>query len=131
MYLIYKHFYRPSTKFREGNVFSRLSACSGGGSHVTITHDALDLTYRLPSRHLVTITGDLFKLAVVVPKCFIKHMCLIVLYFHGHAFFSLEIAKKCFFVLYFLKNVLYFCKLFKWMEYLFQVFIYNTKIGEL
>ena len=48
---------------------------------------------------------------VVVPKCFIKHMC--------------------FFVLYFLKNVLYFCKLFKWVEYLFQVFIYNTKIGEL
>ena len=46
-------------------------------------------------------------------------------------FFSLEIAKKCFFVLYFLKNVLYFCKLFKWVEYLFQVFIYDTKIGEL
>ena len=69
--------------------------------------------------------------SVVVPKCFIKHMCFIVLYFHGHAFFSLEIAKKCFFVLYFLKNVLYFCKLFKWMEFLFQVFIYNTKIGEL
>ena len=45
-------------------------------------------------------------------------------------FFSLEIAKKCFFVLYFLKNVLYFCKLFKWVEYLFQVFIYNTKKGE-
>ena len=55
-------------------------------------------------------------------------MCFIVLYFHGHAFFSLEIAKKCFFVLYFLKNVLYFCKLFKWVEFLFQVFIYNTKI---
>ena len=46
-------------------------------------------------------------------------------------FFSLEIAKKCFFVLYFLKNVLYFCKLFKWVEILFQVFIFNTKIGEL
>ena len=71
------------------------------------------------------------NITVVVPKCFIKHMCFIVLYFHGHAFFSLEIAKKCFFVLYFLKNVLYFCKLFKWVEYLFQVFIYNTKIGEL
>ena len=69
--------------------------------------------------------------SVVVPKRFIKHMCFIVFYFHGHAFFSLEIAKKCFFVLYFLKNVLYFCKLFKWVEYLFQVFIYNTKIGEL
>ena len=68
---------------------------------------------------------------VVVPKCFIKHMCFIVLYFHSHAVFSLEIAKKCFFVLYFLKNVLYFCKLFKWVEFLFQVFIYNTKIVEL
>ena len=68
---------------------------------------------------------------VVVPKCFIKHICFIVLYFHGHAVFSLEIAKKCFFVLYFLKNVLYFCKLFKWVEFLFQVFIYNTKIIEL
>ena len=68
---------------------------------------------------------------VDVPKCFIKHMCFIVLYFHGHAFFSLEIAKMCFFVLYFLKNVLYFCELFKWVEFLFQVFIYNTKIDEL
>ena len=68
---------------------------------------------------------------------------MFVVYYSGHtkvlykahvlycAFFSLEIAKKCFFVFYFLKNVLYFCKLFKWVEYLFQVFIYNTKIGEL
>ena len=70
-------------------------------------------------------------ISVVVPKCFIKHMCFIVLYFDGHAFFPLEIAKKCFFVLYFLKNMLYFCKLFKWVEFLFQVFIYNTKIGKL
>ena len=68
---------------------------------------------------------------VVVPKCFIKHVCFIVLYFHGHAFFSLEIAKMCFFVLYFLKNVLYFCEFFKWVEFLFQVLIYNTKIDEL
>ena len=44
-------------------------------------------------------------------------------------FFSLKIAKKCFFVLYFLKNVLYFCELFKWVEFLFKVFIYNTKMG--
>ena len=51
--------------------------------------------------------------------------------FHGHAFFSLEIAKMCFFVLYFLKIVLYFCELFKWVEFLFQVFICNTKIDEL
>ena len=70
------------------------------------------------------------SITVVVPKCFIKHVCFIVLYFDGHAFFSLENAKKCFFVLYFWKNVLYF-KLCKWMEFLFQVFIYNTKIGKL
>ena len=69
-------------------------------------------------------------ITVVVPKCFIKHMCFIVLYFHGHAFFPLEIPKKCFFVLYFLKNVLYFCKLFKWVEYLFQVFISRTVRSE-
>ena len=70
--------------------------------------------------------------SVVVPKCFIKHMCFIVLYFHGHAFFfSGKLLKMCFFVLYFLKNVLYFCELFKWVEFLFQVFIYNTKIDEL
>ena len=62
-------------------------------------------------------------ITVVVPKCFIKHMCFIVLYFHGHAFFSLEIAKKCFFVLYFLKNVLYFCKLFKWVNIYFKVLL--------
>ena len=37
------------------------------------------------------------KFTVVVPKCFIKHMCFIVLYFHGHAFFSLGIAKKVLF----------------------------------
>ena len=33
------------------------------------------------------------------------------------ALLSLDIAKKCFFVLYFLKNVFY--KLFKWVEFLF------------
>ena len=39
--------YRPPTKLREGNVFSRVyqSFYSGGGeSHVTNTHNALDLT---------------------------------------------------------------------------------------
>ena len=51
--------------------------------------------------------------------------------FSRSCFFSPEIAKMCFFVLYFLKNVLYFCELFKWVEFLFQVFIYNTKIDEL
>ena len=78
---------------------------------------------RYPQTHISDDKKHTF-IAVVVPKCIIKHMCFIVLYFHGHAFFSLEIAKKCFFVL-------YFCKLFKWVEFLFQVFIYNTKIGEL
>ena len=39
-----------------------------------------------------------------------------VRYLPGHVFFSLKIAKKCVFVLYFLKNVLYFYKLFKWVE---------------
>ena len=39
--------------------------------------------------------------SVLVRKCFIKHMCFIVLYFHSHAFFLLEIVKKCFIVLYF------------------------------
>ena len=51
-----------------------------------------------------------FTLSVVVPKCFIKHMCFIVLYFHGHAFFSLEVAKKCFFVLYFWKMCFIFVR---------------------
>ena len=35
-------FYRLPTKYREGNVFARVYLSTGG--HVTITHDALDLT---------------------------------------------------------------------------------------
>ena len=35
-------------------------------------------------------------IAVVVPKCFIKHMCFIVLYFHGHAFFLWKLLKSAF-----------------------------------
>ena len=35
-------------------------------------------------------------LSVVVPKCFIKHMCFIVLYFHGHAFFLWKLLKSAF-----------------------------------
>ena len=68
---------------------------------------------------------------MVVPKCFIKHMCFIVLYFHGHAFFPRKLLKSAFLCFIFLKNVLYFCKLLKRVEFLFQVFIYNTEIGEL
>ena len=84
-----------------------------------------------------TLSGKLIvNLRIVKKDCICSSRTQVlykahVLYFHSHAFFSLEIAKKCFFVLYFLKNVLYFCKLFKWVEFLFQVFIYSTKIGEL
>ena len=49
-------FYRSPTKLQEDNVFSCvfLSFCQGGGSHVTITHDALDLNVQpiaLPPPH--------------------------------------------------------------------------------
>ena len=50
-----RHFYRPSTKLWEANIFSRVclsvSLSTGGGvpSHVTITHDALDLTKYTPN----------------------------------------------------------------------------------
>ena len=46
-------------------------------------------------------------------------------------FFSLEIAKNGFFVLYFLKNVLYFVSYLSGWNIYFKFFIYNTKIGEL
>ena len=51
--------YRPRTKLREDNVFSvclSISLSTSKGSHVTITHDALD-----PCPLLVT-SGGLFKL---------------------------------------------------------------------
>ena len=55
-------FCRPPTKLRIGNVFSRvcMSVCSQG-SHVTITHDTLD----------VTIQGspDMFKRDQFGPHC--------------------------------------------------------------
>ena len=50
--------------------------------------------------------------AGVVRKCFIKHKCFIVLYFHGHDFFLLEIALLCFFsekMCFFLVNCLSWC----------------------
>ena len=47
--------YRPPTKLREGNVFSRVCPSvshsvggEGRGPHVTITHDILDLTIQGP-----------------------------------------------------------------------------------
>ena len=44
--LFFSAIYHPSTKLREGNVFSRVcpSFCSQGGPNVTITHDPLHLT---------------------------------------------------------------------------------------
>ena len=46
------YFYRPPTKLQEGYVFSHVCLFTGVGPHVTITHDALDLTvqaYPLPA----------------------------------------------------------------------------------
>ena len=43
--------------------------------------------------------------------------------------FFLWKAKMCFFCALFFEK--HFCELFKWVEFLFQVFIYNTKIDEL
>ena len=42
--------YRPPMKLREGNVFTRvcLSVHRGKGLHLTIVHDALDLTLQAP-----------------------------------------------------------------------------------
>ena len=43
---VWEIYYRTPTKWRERNVLSCvcLSVCPKGGPHVTITHDALDLT---------------------------------------------------------------------------------------
>ena len=48
----------PPTKLWEGNVLL-VFVClfTGEGSHVTITHDALDLTVHRPPSHLVTSGG--------------------------------------------------------------------------
>ena len=52
--VILVYIYRPSTKWREGNVFGRVcpsvSHSVHGGSYVTTTHDALDLTTQEPLR---------------------------------------------------------------------------------
>ena len=50
----FNYFYRPPTKLLESSVFSRVcsSICSqggGGGSHVTIIHNTLDLIVHQPS----------------------------------------------------------------------------------
>ena len=84
----------------------------------TLCTQLLGTCFKNSSRDVAYVAKtQTLKIAAVVRKCFIKHMCFIVLYFHSHALFSLDIAKKCFFVLYFFKNVFY--KLFKWVEFLF------------
>ena len=41
--------YHPPTKLRKGNVFSHICVCLGrGDSHVTVTHDTLDLAAQRP-----------------------------------------------------------------------------------
>ena len=60
---------------------------------------ALEINQKHPAS--VTITMFFFPAktvneAVVVSKCFIKHMCFIVLYFHGHAFFLWKLLKSAF-----------------------------------
>ena len=46
------HIYRPPTKLREGNVFTRVLSVilftGDGGPNVSITYDALDLTIERP-----------------------------------------------------------------------------------
>ena len=70
-----KHIYRPSTKLREGNVFSHVcpsfspqmgGAGPGGGSHVTSTHDALDLTIQRPPNPAPQTCSKLIQLG---PHC--------------------------------------------------------------
>ena len=51
------YFYRPPSKLREGNVFSRVClSIHRGGSLATITHDALDLTVQGPSPESLCIS---------------------------------------------------------------------------
>ena len=40
--------YRPAKNLREGNIFSRVCLADHRGCHVTITHDALNLTTQGP-----------------------------------------------------------------------------------
>ena len=68
---LFIHIYRQPTKLREGNVFSRVchSVNRGGGPHVSITHDALNLTIRNPqSPHTGTPPHmNMFKLVQLGP----------------------------------------------------------------
>ena len=59
--VIQKQFYHcPPRKLRQGNVFSCVCLSTEGGSHLTITHDALDLTAEstpTPSDMNLTLQG--------------------------------------------------------------------------
>ena len=46
-------------------------------------------------------------LSGVLQSAFKMHMCFFVRFFHSHCFFSAEIFRKCFLVLFFEKNVLF------------------------
>ena len=49
-FVVTRRFYHPPTKLREGNVFSCVCpSFTDGGCHVTITHDALDITVHVSS----------------------------------------------------------------------------------
>ena len=62
---------------------------------------------QLPGSKISFVCEVPLTTTVLVRKCFIKHMCFI---FTVMLFFLLKIAKKCFIVLCFWKNVL------KWVE---------------
>ena len=49
--------YRPPTKLRESNVFSRVCLSVHRGDHVTITHDAFDLTVQGPPALPLLVTS--------------------------------------------------------------------------
>ena len=57
--------------------------------------------------------------SVLVRKCFIKHMCFNVLYFHGHAFFCWKLPKSAL-----------LCFIFGKMCFIFEFLFENNKIGE-
>ena len=61
-----------------------------------------------------------YMFPVLVRKCFIKHMCFIVLYFHGHAFFCWKLSKSAL-----------LCFILGKMCFIFGFLFKNIKVGEL
>ena len=51
---------------------------------------------------------QILKYSGAVQSAFKMHMCFFVRFFHSHCFFSAEIFRKRFLVLFFEKNVLFF-----------------------